>query len=368
MPRGAPLRGILVGAIVGVILGLLGITGCGKRGNPVVPRAKLPRPVSDLRATVRDRTVILTWSRPARYEDGTPLRDLEAFVILRRDQVVPGKEPAPAAEAGAFLPIATVPAEDPPNATVQGSLYAFRDDDGGRGIRPGIRFTYRIEAVTRQGYSSPPSREVTAEVIPSLQPPTGLRATPADGGVELQWEAPGAMTDGSPARDLRGYNIYRSERPGRHGRRPLTGEPVAGTTFRDPGSAEGKTYYYVVRAVEGQGPPWRETPDSNEVEVAIPATLPPSAPRGLEARLVDGAVQLAWVPNPEPEVRGYLVYRRVLPDAIFYRMMPEPIRETSYLDRQVARGNRYAYVVTAVDATARANESPPSLELLVTLP
>jgi len=40
----------------------------------------------------------------------------------------------------------------------------------------------------------------------------------------------------------------------------------------------------------------------------VPADCPPSAPRGVYAVNLDGAVQICWYPNPEEDIAGYGVY------------------------------------------------------------
>jgi len=84
--------------------------------------------------------------------------------------------------------------------------------------------------------------------------PAALAATEGSGQVSLAWNA----VDGAA-----GYNVYRS---------PVTGGgyveagSTSGTSFTDTGVANGRTYYYVVRAVDEAG---NESGDSNEVS-ALP--------------------------------------------------------------------------------------------------
>ena len=75
--------------------------------------------------------------------------------------------------------------------------------------------------------------------------------------VLLKWEAPR-----KPAFKVAGYNVYRSPTDGRY-------EPIAfvtATTYTDRGVSNGKTYYYMVRAVDAAG---NESPISNQVTVII---------------------------------------------------------------------------------------------------
>ena len=92
--------------------------------------------------------------------------------------------------------------------------------------------------------------------------PTDLIVTTGDeeGTLSLNWTAPANNTDGSPLTDLAGYNIYRMTSSG--GPKTLVNDnPVSTTTFLDTPLENGKTYYYVVTAVDKRG---NESPDSDE--------------------------------------------------------------------------------------------------------
>ncbi len=92
--------------------------------------------------------------------------------------------------------------------------------------------------------------------------PTDLTVTTGDeeGTLSLSWTAPANNTDGSPLTDLAGYNIYRMTSSG--GPKTLVNDnPVSTTTFLDTALENGKTYYYVVTAVDKRG---NESPDSDE--------------------------------------------------------------------------------------------------------
>lgn len=103
----------------------------------------------------------------------------------------------------------------------------------------------------------------TVDIAPdTLSPsaPTIELVTSGEGTLTLSWTAPTTNTDGSPLTDLAGYNIYRMTSSG--GERTLVNDILVETTEHDDtGLDDGKTYYYVVRAVDENG---NESPDSNE--------------------------------------------------------------------------------------------------------
>jgi fibronectin type 3 domain-containing protein len=80
----------------------------------------------------------------------------------------------------------------------------------------------------------------------------------------------------------------------------------------------------------------------------------------------EGQVRLAWNASPEPDVAGYVIYRAEAGGA-FVRVGSTRVPTTVFVDREVPAGT-YRYVVTALDASARANESARSNDVRVTVP
>jgi large repetitive protein len=320
--------------------------------------------VSTIRADVEDRAIVVSWVRPNRNEDRSPLTDLLEFRLFRAvSPVVAG------ATAGrpAFSLLATVRADQPDNASVQGDLLAFRDSGGTVGLLPGTRYTYRVQPVNRHGTAGPPSVEVSVDFLPAPLPPTGLSASTGDGFVELTWQAP--PLPGSPDNSLpRGYNVYRAEGPGSYGRDPINGNPISETRFRDGGVVNDTIYRYVVRSVAGERPPRRESQDSNEISATPTDYTPPAPPRGLVAVPGQGGIALSWEPNAEPDLLGYRIYRRESPALTGIRLTEAPVPATTYLDRTAQSGKSYVYTVTAVDRSRHQNESAPSVEAPASLP
>jgi len=343
--------------IVAFLVPLL-LVGCGRKGSPVLPVLVEPSPPVDLQAQVQRRVVILTWTRPATNVDGTALKmkNLDAFRISRRQQ-----EP----QTSALPVIATVKADQPANAVVSENRYAFTDEKA----EVGARYAYQVESVNRRGIIGPPSSEATVLVTIEIEAPSGLRAESGERTIRLSWSAPTRRADGSALTGMRGYNIYRGVKPGRYDPRPINREPLPATEFHDADLVNDQTYYYVMRAVENQEPPWQEGLQSAEV-TAVPVDLtPPAPPQAVRAVPGPGAVvALSWEPNQESDLLGYLVYRSDGPNH-----RPRPLIQTPFLapalyDRSVRPGNSYIYTVTAVDASSRRNESAASAEVEVEVP
>lgn len=332
------------------------LVGCGRRGSPVVPVLVEPSPPVDLQAQVQRRAAVLTWTRPATNVDGTVLKTLDLFRISRQQQ---------APQTGALSVIAIVKADQPANAVVSGNRYAFTDER----VEVGARYAYQIESVNRRGIIGPPSSEATVLVTIEIEAPSGLRAESGERTIRVSWSAPTRRADGSALTAIRGYNVYRGVTPGRYDPRPVNREPLPATEFHDADLVNDQTYYYVVRAVENQDPPWQEGLQSAEVS-AVPVDLtPPAPPRGVRAVPGPGAVvALSWEPSSESDLLGYLVYRSDGPHRRPRLLIPTPFSAPALYDRSVQSGGRYLYTVTAVDASSRRNESAPSGDIEVEVP
>lgn len=357
-------RSLTARILVGMAMLVFVLPGCGRKGAPVPPLPVSPVAVVGIRAEPRDSGIVVTWTRPGRNEDGSPLTDLLEFRLSRAVGVA---QPRETPERPAFSLLATIRADQPDNATVRGSQYAFRDDGGGAGLAPGVRYTYRVQAVNRRGVVGPPSVEVFVDFAEAPPPPAGLAASAGDGTVTLAWQTPaGSVLSGTPP--VRGYNVYRGLRPGTYGPQPINAGPVVETQFRDAGVQNGITYSYVVRSVGIERPPWRESRDSNEASATPVDLTPPAPPRGLVAIPGPGAVALSWNANAEPDLLGYLVYRLEPPALTPVRLTEAPVQTTTFTDRATRPGMTYIYTITAVDGSSRRNESAPSAEVSVTLP
>jgi len=348
--------------LLGSVLLAAGLTGCGRRGAPVPPQPMIPAAALGLNAEARDDAVLLTWARPLRNEDGSPLTDLLEFRLFR---AVGPSGPREGRGRPSFFPLATVRADQPENAVVEGNQYAFRDNGGSAGLTPGLRYTYRLQAVNRRGAVGTQSAEVFVDYTTAPSPPTGLTAVAGDGVVNLTWRSP-APQAGAPS--ARGYNVYRSLQRGAYVSEPINAGPVVEMRFRDAAVDNETPYYYVVRSVAGERPPWRESGDSNEVSATPVDLVPPAPPRGLTAIPGPGVVSLSWTANTEPDLLGYLIYRRELPAITPTRLTETPIQVTTFTDRTVRSGRSYVYTATAVDRSSHRNESAPSAGVSVTAP
>ena len=89
-------------------------------------------------------------------------------------------------------------------------------------------------------------------------------------------------------------------------------------------------------------------------------TFPPAAPKGLSVVAAPGTMSLSWDRNTELDLGGYLVLRGEAAGETLQPLTPAPVAGTSFEDKTVTAGVRYAYAIVAVDQAVPPNRSPQS--------
>ena len=213
---------------------------------------------------------------------------------------------------------------------------------------------YTIAGVSRRGERGTPTPRID---IPLLLAPGPARPAPAptfdETSITISWQPPLTTSDEAPGVL---YNVYAVPAAGSGAAgaplsvpTPLNSKPLDTTSFTQPGAAPDKEQCFVVRSVATVGSATIESDPSDPLCVTPKDTFPPAAPKGVTAVGGSGAVNLIWDANSESDLAGYLVLRGEAPGDRLQPLMPRPIRETRYTDRDVSAGVTYVYVVIAVD-------------------
>ena len=350
--------------LLALLLAALAPAACGRMGPPVAPETRVPQPVADLRAVVRDEAIELTWTVPTNRMDATRLREVAQTRLYRVEDAGAG-EPRRALLDGDTVSgwtLLSTTRPTPPAVSLHGQRLAHVDR---RDLVPGRRYTYTVTTTDAQGRTSGPSPRVSARLIAVPEPPADLRATPGEGRVQLTWSPPERLRDGSPVQAPLVYEVLRAAGADEDPTPVARTEPGA-TTFVDPAAENDRTYWYAVRAVRTEAETTAEGPASARVTATPRDMTPPSAPTALVAVPSTAAVQLVWRASAEPDVAGYIVYRT---DAagVAARVGTTRVPDTTFTDRPVASGT-YRYEVTAYDTAAVPNASAPSSPATVTVP
>lgn len=349
----------------------IAVAGCGLPGAPLPPTLNLPRPVSDLSAARAGNQVTLHWTMPVRNTDKLLLKGSIAVRVCRRESAAPSCSTAGALQlapgaAGMFT-------ETLPAPLAAGSAQVL---------------TYFVELSNSNGRSAGLSNG--ANVLAGEAPPaiTGLSAEMARTGVLLHWDSVASGQEPGPT-------VVRLERtlvappPAKSGKGLFAPPPES--TVQDllvpaggtPGVALdkdirfGETYEFraqrVLRVtIDGKD---FELPSALSPPVRIHAVnaFPPAVPMGLVAvatpahDAVPASVDLSWQPDTEPDLAGYVIYRREEGQAWQRISPPQPVTGPAFHDAGVQPGHTYMYAVSAVGAgglesarSAEAQETVPS--------
>jgi hypothetical protein len=127
-------------ALLTVLALVLTVPACGRKTMPKPPQLVAPRAVQELSLATQSGGILVRWSRPTEYVDGTSMEDLGGFVVERNRY------------NSSFEEIARVPVTD------RGRFQkAKRFDYLDTQLLPGATYHYRIVAYTTDGYYGAPS-------------------------------------------------------------------------------------------------------------------------------------------------------------------------------------------------------------------
>ncbi len=349
---------------------LAAFTSCGMPGAPLPPSLNLPVPVTDLSAVRSGGQVALSWSMPTKTTDKVLLKGNIAVRVCR------SQSNATQCSIAATLSFA------PGAAATYTDALPFALADG-----PAHVLTYSVELLNRKARSAGLSNR--AQVLAGEAPAVveGLSAEMRKGGVLLRW-APAPSTATPAAIRLVRHLLTAPTKKTDQGPLAESAEPLEQTLIVEPTPNSdraldtsirfGETYEYRAQRVA------RITIDGSTLELAGPlssplrvnatSAFPPSPPRRLEAVATAGkngsgpAIDLSWFPGTEPDLAGYIVYRRDLGAAGsgWQRISAQPVIGPGFHDANVEPGLTYGYAVTAIDRDG--HESARSTEALETVP
>jgi predicted small lipoprotein YifL len=386
------------------------LVACGKKGPPLAPLVKLPVPPADLAALRRGDTVDVSFTVPAVNTDGTrpanvasadvyaitapvtvpPMSDEILLKLATKVGSVEVKAPAdPNVTADADDPSDEVEAPEGPGLD-QGAVARVKEPltrdmltpvsvpkdkkapaapagTGAPMLGPPPTMpvrTYVAFGTSARGRKGPLSKRVTVPLVPPPPPPSGTVINKYDeSAVSLTWSpsavsAPASDGDLLPSRTIGAsrptiaYNVYDATNAAAPIK--LTAKPLDALTYSDARIVWGEKRCYTVVAAE--------TIDGATIESDAPPaacetlvdTFPPAAPKDLKAISSEGAINLIWEPNAEPDLAGYIVLRGREPAETLQPITQAPIVEAAFTDT-VQPGIAYVYAVRAVDKAGNAS-------------
>ena len=411
-----PWRAVLA---LGLAAAGLAVPGCGKKGPPLAPLARVPQRVMDATARRTGDEVAITFTIPSSNIDETKpadvgrvdvfaytamapsdVRDPRRMTLVGSVQVRKPPEPPPEGDARKepAPPSPPEPGEDQgARATVTEMLTAdmlvpvspdrkvpvppqpeavswlgtpFVPALAGPVPKAEARRYYVVYGVNRGGNRGPASARPGVPVGPPPAAPLQPNLESTEGGVRVTWTVPAGarLPYQEPAEGgvleatTRGMEpapplTYVVYRVSPDGPASLTEKPVTALTFTDTGSGFGVEQCYDVRMVTTEGPVSFESAPSPPACITPVDTFPPPAPTSLAAVAGEGAISLIWEGVDAPDLAGYLVLRGEAPSGELAPLFQDPIREGTYRDATAKPGMRYLYAVVAVDRATPPNRS-----------
>ncbi len=331
---------------------------CGVKGPLLPPVRLVPLPPEGMTVLQRGERLILEWSLPMTYIDGSDVDALASLEIGEAEKAgdFPDNVKSLKILDGKSLDAFRLPGEAKP------VRYSIAIEDLQDRIGRPCFFALRVRDARRKRDSdwSPP---VSITPLVASEPPGLPRLAVFENRVEVRWDAPAEDHDKMAPAKRAGYNIYRMEKGGE----PKKLNPAVSVEplYDDRAFEFDRTYVYFVRAVLGDAAPYVESLDSPAAEITPKDTFPPRPPSGLAAAAGSGVITLLWDASPERDVAGYRIWRRGPGGKDAVLLTPQPIPENTFTDATAAKGPRYAYSVSAVDKNG--NESPRSVPVIETL-
>ncbi len=334
---------------------------CGYVGDPLPPLVQIPARVSDLAGIQAGKAIKLSWTVPKLNTDGSAAVTLSRLEVYR----FRGKaEPTETLDSSQFARYATkwmVLDRANFDAYSEGDKIVLPDHlpnlEMGEMLQS--RFTYAVKVLNRKKQDAGFSNLASVRFYAVPNPPESLRFSFEEHFIKLTWQPPIFNIDSSSISEVLRYNVYRTTVPAARVRERLTAAAIPETDYRDTTFMLGQTYYYTVRAVMDSPDGPIESFDSKEYEAKNVDTYPPHPPQELTAISDGESISLVWLPNSEPDLAGYYVYRAGV-DRDFKRVT-SLIMMASFNDTSVEKGKIYFYRVRALDKSA--NESDNSEEV-----
>jgi uncharacterized repeat protein (TIGR03806 family) len=223
---------------------------------------------------------------------------------------------------------------------------SYTDDS----VEAGKSYSYAITAIDTAGNESPLSDAVgattpTGNTVDTTPPsaPGNVKATAkSETRIEITWSE---SSDAESA--IIGYRIYRN---GSQTARAT----VQGTRYLDTGLDPGKSYTYVVRALDGADNLSAASAQAKATTPALVDVTAPSTPTNLKAVANTATrVDLSWAAASDSEsgVAAYQIFRDGSGSAL------ATVSGTTFADRSVHADTQYSYVVRAVDAAGNVSNA-----------
>ncbi len=132
--------------LLGILILILAVSGCGKKGRPIPKDARVPRAVKNLQAKKLPGEIQLSWEEPRKDLRGDKLKGLAGYDVLRK-VVKPGSNECVDCPEG-FSVVAVLDRDHPINFRAEDHTIIWVDHD----IKRGGIYVYRVVPFNADGY------------------------------------------------------------------------------------------------------------------------------------------------------------------------------------------------------------------------
>jgi hypothetical protein len=201
-----------------------------------------------------------------------------------------------------------------------------------------------VDTVGNEGYSDKMFADVADLTPPAI--PQNLKAVADTGKVILTWDAVSEP-------DLMGYQVYRTiHRNDSNNYVLLNAFAITTTSFTDTLPANARNYfYYKVVSIDTS---YNRSDYSSPVSARMPDVMPPAQPFIKSVSQLNNNLIVEWLPNLEPDLAGYEVFRSVKDLKVNYTKLSEGLIDgevTRFTDRNIQPDTLYNYYLVAIDST-----------------
>ncbi len=332
-----------------VLSGVLLLTACGKKGDPLPPIRLIPAETRDLSIHQQGNLLIFRMQYPQSTAAGEVLPGLDEVEVWRLEAPLPDPSRPPEIDPRLFVAEAEklFGLRGPElEAAVTGDRIETRMP--APPAREAVLDVFAIRTLSSTGEASAVSNLVSLVLAPGAPPPQNAQVEATADGVLVTWTPPDWT--------VLGYNLYRRPSTERAFGEPLARIPPQADRHLDDTAVFGQRYIYTLRAIKAEDP-LVESDAAAESEIDFQDRFAPPAPTEVVALGESASARLVWEASPAADTAGYRIYRRD-PGADFRRVNERPVAQPEFLDTGLAGGLRYEYRVTAVDQVG--NESEPS--------
>jgi hypothetical protein len=330
----------------------LSAAGCGFKNKPLPPESVVPQAIDDLRYTVNDKGIQLTWSYPVKTIKGSVLEDISSFQLFRAEIPLEdycGSCPIP------FTEPVTVGGGSP----LDGQTRRKVSYDSNL-LRSGHKYFFKVRSRTSWFADSADSNVITLVWFDPAAATGKVTAVPGDRQVSLAWQPVTLKTAGKDL--LVKYQVLRSL-DGKDFTK--TGDPLVATSYLDRQVSNGQKYFYSVQTMTEYKNELAQGGVSKEVAATPIDLTPPVPPTGVSAVRTEVGIKVFWDRNDDADLAGYRVYRRVADQDEYQMLGNVDPTHTLYVDSKASESVRYYYTVTALDGATPANESRKSKEATI---